>query len=803
MFSAFAAALATGIAACATTAKRPGREADVGALVADMPLFPLTEAAVRAWVATRASPRDFSLNLGSDRPYVETLLDESSPVPRVGFFFRKDPWRVAAVLYWLPKSDPPPPTQETVGRLWGMPLLRSGKAERYTPDAHLVVRLLDESYPLPEEPEVALPGDVLIKGPTRTFHRELLFALVNGRIWFKRNPALEGTVGEPWRLFGDGLPAPTNPFASFDRPARIEALSADGDDLLAVDDRGRAYVCRTRSRESWISTDGWADGWGFPGKRPLALQGRAAGYRSFAIGRRAQHARWFEDAIGNRIHFGPMGTSTIYLLRDNGSELLFTDDGLPNDFSRQLCGPDRGRFVADRLSASASAIFLIDRYGRMMTKFEDYDLNGGTPNFEYTYRSEVRADEDGDSLLHSLSPYYLPLAPWRWHEPPRLEGAARLSRDITVVQEGVGNAARELRVAGLGADGAKGYYRKLIEDEAWEFVPNPYVEIDPANLLDPDDLAAGRRDFSESGARPEMGTLPRGRSYRATWNGRLEIPREGGADPVEGVEVQVDWDPYCPPARVTFTVERGISFDVTLQTVDMWSPATRVRPGFDGTPLMLLGTMVIGDDVLADPRPQVRRIVRLLRRYHHANFAFVVALGFDRADVRALDEGPGLKGPIALVLRRTGEWDPPDAPRPPAGVLAATEGLRGGDLASLASAPGLVVDPENAPVATLRDALGENQRLRDDLRALRRTYEEQVRGLDAFRESIKLIAPFAPAMRLGRLPLLPKLLSMLSLRGKMISVDAETNWPGIDETLSTRVKVYEDALARRGVAAAR
>src|SRR5258708_31399108 len=40
----------------------------------------------------------------------------------------------------------------------------------------------------------------------------------------------------------------------------------------------------------------------------------------------------------------------------------------------------------------------------------------------------------------------------------------------------------------------------------------------------------------------------------------------------------LEWNPYCPPGVLTFRVD-GARFDVTLHTVDFWTPAKRHRPG--------------------------------------------------------------------------------------------------------------------------------------------------------------------------------------------------------------------------------
>lgn len=784
------------LAGCSNVVARTAPRA--GEAVAQLPLAPGTEAAIRQWAIKHANPRDHSLQLEGAHPYAETALEPGSPVARVGFFFRKEPWRAAAILYWLRAAEPPPATSGAAGTLWGLPLARIDGSDAYSPDLHLVVKVLDATYALPAEPPhpPELPRRVPIKTPTATFHRDLLFTLHEGRIWFKRNPDHEGRPREPWRLFGDGLPSVRDGVTAFDRPRRIEAISADGDDLVAVDDRGRVYTCTTRSK-SLTSVNGWDDGWGYPGKRPLFVAGRAKDARAVVIGRRAEHALYFEDAIGNRHHFGPMGTSTLYALDRTGSELLFTDNGLPNDFSRSLCGPDDARFIAENLSASASALFLIDRYGRMLTRFDDYDLNGGTPNFEYTYRSVIRPDDDGTGFMSSLTPYFLPLQPWRWHAPPPLTGKARLSLDITVLQTGTGNAARELRVAGVDENGLHGYWAKRIEDEQWRFVVELDHPVEGPRLLSPEDVARGAADWTATGGELSRSTLPRAQNQRGAWAGTMQVPAPDGATAkvtVEGVGVSMDWNPVCPPTRLTFDAGSA-RFEVLLHTVDLWTPMVRGFPGHDGTPLLLLGTLVLDDALLMDTRPVVRRVVQRLRPYHHATFAFLVSMEEDQVELRAIDEGPGVNHPLSFTLRRTA-WNPPEA------LVAlsqrSTETLRWmrhGDLDQLVEAPRLKVEEATAPVEALRTAIEENKAVRERLRAVVREHQEALEFLRQYQESMRAVFPVVP---LGRLPLLPKLLAMQLTRGTAISGDAAGRWAAADARLTARIAAYEEALQRRG-----
>src|SRR5205085_1947649 len=112
----------------------------------------------------------------------------------VGFFLERDPWRLVGVLLFHRKDAAAP---EQLGpstyALWGLPLQRTqANNELYAPGMRATLRLVDTSWAPPRAPRVTLPNTVPIKTPTRTFYRDQLFAVQQGRIWFKRDPEVSG-----------------------------------------------------------------------------------------------------------------------------------------------------------------------------------------------------------------------------------------------------------------------------------------------------------------------------------------------------------------------------------------------------------------------------------------------------------------------------------------------------------------------------------------------------------------------------------------------------------------------------------
>ncbi|MGV3525488.1 MAG: hypothetical protein ACO1RX_14755 [Candidatus Sericytochromatia bacterium] len=443
-----------------------------------------------------------------------------------------------------------------------------------------------------------LPSDIWIKTPTQTFNSRFYYALHDGRIWIRPNRQVTGQ-DEPWQLMGcEGLPCePEN--ASFQVPKAIVQISADADELSAVDDRGYFYV-RTSAGPGWFSKNEWVMHHGFP-KNTLLIPDTLRAHRAMSMGRRHSDVMWHEDADNNVHHYGTMGTSSLYLLAPSGYEIWYTDNGLPADFSNQLCGPERGAFVAENLQASAGTLFVINRAGEMYTHMNDFDLNGGTSMFiSYTYTAQpFRSQDKGTDYNTHLTPWRLPGHDWQKQPDIPLTGQARVSTDITILQNGQGNAARELRVAGQNAQGQRGYWFKPILASEWRFAVAP-VQVDP-----------------------ERWTLPQ-------YKGLIRVPVQDvsyrgpalGGRPDAPVQMELlNFNLQCSPATLRLTTPER-QFDLKLHTVDAWINVKRRDPGRDGTPRLMLGTLEVPPEVLQElPEP--------FRRLHQKTYAIQLAATTD------------------------------------------------------------------------------------------------------------------------------------------------------------------------------
>ena len=408
------------------------------------------------------------------------------------------------------------------------------------------------------------PEAVYIKTRTQTFNVYHYYILHDGRIWYKN---IDGEK-EPkaWTIFEKtGLPPKT---------AAVAEISADADEIIALSNEGVFYrYCfdKTIAHKSNV----WLAAYGWPAKEQLVLDGRTANNRSWAMGKRNSHVLYYEDPFGNQHHNGTMEIVTIYALLDDGQEICYADTGLPLDFSRNFIGPERGAFKAASLAASASTMFVINDDGEMYTRLADFDTAGCDPMwFKYTY-IPYTSNLSGTDYFSNLNEWGLPSEDW--HPQPRipLAGKAAVTRCITIVQNGQGNGARELRVAGLNAAGTAGYWSKPIFGDTWDFIAAP--------LFFPNDtiLKTAAHGAGERGA--SLDTKYTG--YH--WNGgkeesgwKYEIPNfnllEGDCD-----------------FRITW---RGETCTLKLHPVEMWTYLKRdYLPGRTGAPKIFFVTLEIPD----------------------------------------------------------------------------------------------------------------------------------------------------------------------------------------------------------------
>ncbi|MCM1320846.1 MAG: hypothetical protein NC041_01555 [Bacteroides sp.] len=421
-----------------------------------------------------------------------------------------------------------------------------------------------------------LPQNIYLNTMTQTQCMGYEFCLVDGHIYSKKKEE------QKWKLFlKTGLPfAPTSKAAkNFPVPERIVELSADADSLVVFSSEGYMYQCfleKVTVEKPWQ----WKCLFGWPSRAPLKQNVLVSSKRGWCMAARRGQVLWYEDIFGNQHHYGTMGLETFYFLAEDGQSIRFTDSGLPADFSHTITNPERGAFIASNISASASTIFLINENGEMYTRLIDFDTMGCDPMFfKYTYKNE-KQPFSGREYRSNFSNWGLPAEDWRAQAKIPLAGKARLSRHITILQNGQGNDARELRVAGLSAEGKAGFYHKQLLDSDWHFTEAPLVFHEESWLTET------ARESGTSGAAKEI-------AYQG-------ILFENGAV-VPGITCRVPDFLMSEGFCTLHIAHEKINRRIKLHPVEVWTYQTRFDPGFDSTPKHFFITPDFLDSFLDTP----------------------------------------------------------------------------------------------------------------------------------------------------------------------------------------------------------
>ncbi|ULQ58692.1 hypothetical protein K7I13_08990 [Brucepastera parasyntrophica] len=450
------------------------------------------------------------------------------------------------------------------------------------------------------------PDKVYIKTRTQTFNSYHYYILQDGHIWYKGIPGAEVPGPDLWTLFMEtGLPH-NKKRRNFAAPGKIVEISADADELVALSDAGRFYrICFdkiiTRKKNYWYDAQGW------PNEEPLVLNNRTAANIAWAMGKRNSHVRYYEDIFGNAHHYGTMEIATTYILLEDGQEICIGDTGLPSDFSHNLIGPERGTFKSVALSASASTMFLINETGEMYTRLADFDTIGSDPMFfKYTY-TPYKSDLEGTDYRSNYSLWGLPSEEWLYQPKIPLTGKALLTRHITILQNGMGNAARELRVAGLNRDGVTGYWTKPVFGTEWIFVPAPLTFSESDFLAaQPTDTAAGTLRGTSADIRLE-GFLWENNAIIPNWQFEIE-----NFNILEG---------SCE----LIISRKEESCRIKLYPAELWTYYKRNIPGRDGTPKNFFVTIEIPDGAFDSVSEEFRQILNeYLLPEQHKLFSYIM-----------------------------------------------------------------------------------------------------------------------------------------------------------------------------------
>jgi hypothetical protein len=230
----------------------------------------------------------------------------------------------------------------------------------------------------------------------------------------------------------------------------------------------------------------------------------------------------------------------------------------------------------------------------MYTRLADFDIVGCDPLwFKYTYVF-YKSNIPGMSYFSNLNEWGLPAEDWRPQPPVPLAGNAAITRHITILQNGRGNGARELRVAGLNESGETGYWTKAVFDDVWSFKPVPLYFDENAILK-----TAGAAD-PQAGQEPQTGQ-DQSAELPAGWGPSLDKHYSGYY--WNGRERESAWEYVIPnfnilegdcDLRITW---RNETCTLKLYPVEMWTYLKRnYLPGRIGPPKMFLVTLEIPEN---------------------------------------------------------------------------------------------------------------------------------------------------------------------------------------------------------------
>lgn len=438
-----------------------------------------------------------------------------------------------------------------------------------------------------------LPSELLIKTQDMGQNTNFQYALAAGKLYYRLRPEMAGSPVRTWTKSGkmkvreDSHPneieiPPTDQWTLFQghgfphrqgqalHQGELTTVWADGDEVGVFDQIDHAFWLRERTDKKQWPMGEWNSEYGTPKKFQLILPPQLKNPRAVALGRRTEDVKFFEDAMGFEHHWGTFNISTLYVLSPDGRQIYYLDPGLPLDYRYQICLPQRARQELIALDVSSSTMMVMDKSGKIHTKLEDFDTNGADSMlFAYSYLPHPKGQLPGTEPLSRWSTYHL-ASHDDWQEHPwELTANARISRFITIITTGQGNQARELRVAGLGAEGESGYYKKSINDKNWEFIAAD-LEINPEELFIPREL------------RPEEMLPPKDQDFQGTFivgDENFEVQVEGLNDQCMDSRLRIgrggQWVEYRLFQDPTFTRQDIPTFSVP--EVPMVSFGTLIR----------------------------------------------------------------------------------------------------------------------------------------------------------------------------------------------------------------------------------
>lgn len=439
---------------------------------------------------------------------------------------------------------------------------------------------------------VSLPDRIHFRTATETFNRRWSFVTRDGGLFVKEAAAAGG-----WRAMS--LPECL--------AGNLTGVSADDDELLAVDRAGRFYnldhILSAPKDWNWSSRYG-TPLWTGPGN---TLPPGTIDWTWSVLSPNEDHV--WRDTAGNDHPVGGAKVSHVFALTDGGTRMRYVDPWLPVDHSYEVGLPAGGKFRAVALSTSGSTSLVVNEHGDFFTRLYDFDISGAdTVFFRYSYEDQRGRPEAPDMLSERIdsgtAAIQLP-AP-DWVRQPKIPG--EITSRVSVHKTGIGSDARELRVEGRDS-GRTGYWTKTLTDPAWTFVPTD----------------------QPLGGRP-LANTPDDRSVDPT------VPHSpydyAGAGPGWTATIE-SFDPALTPTPLHLDFGNDARLTLILHTVDGLRQLPQ-QPGITTQDRRFDGTLEVPADVLNSvanqPAPVRDFLTATLGGRHFTGTAVVVTEGAFRID---------------------------------------------------------------------------------------------------------------------------------------------------------------------------
>jgi hypothetical protein len=309
------------------------------------------------------------------------------------------------------------------------------------------------------------------------------YLISGGKLWFRPLCYPHGK----WKELGPNGNPSNQPLVS---------VSADGDNLIVIDDLERLWYAKTTGIEVVVSFDcpkwrvvkeeiTWIrQFYTFPIVSFFSNKMNDStlyvnGLKNIFVTHKGVETLFYTDMSGKKIVDSILGTSMIWAQSQDGTRQFIADPYIKQGLKMEIVGPENGRFVADNATGSGNTVMQIQRGRRS---------DGST--FNHCYTRFIEPDELLTVYPHTYDPNnrtpmvrFFP--PENWIKQPSIpmRDKIRLTNHIGMMQTGCGQSQRILFWEGMLYDGkTTGFYAKFIYDPAWRFIPTHH-EINPDDFL--------------------------------------------------------------------------------------------------------------------------------------------------------------------------------------------------------------------------------------------------------------------------------------------------------------------------------